>query len=128
MMKYAILDENGIPLVLAEETSLPSGAVLLDGSAHLETLSRQMVSGGVWVDRPVTILTATSGPSAVVTLVASSEAASVRILDMDAGEVLLETTAGPGADWEFVDPGSYQIEIEPALPWLPATLQLEVPE
>ena len=127
MPKHAILSPAGLPLILSEaDGAPPPGAVILAASASLETLSRQMLVEGVWQDRPAVDLTRTPGSPAGVTLSAGPAACPVRIIDIDAGEVLFEGTAEVGASWSFPDAGRFAVESDPPEPWLPAVLRFEV--
>jgi hypothetical protein len=127
-MKFAILTSAGIPSRLSETESAPEGATILPENAALEVISRQMFIDGAWQDRPAARLDLALGSPARVTLVSASEPATVTIFDLDADEPLAAGLAAPGDHWEFPDPGRYAVEVDPALPWLPAVLRFEVPE
>ena len=125
-MKFAVVNPDGLPLILGDVEAPPEGATHLPASVPLETLSRQMLVEGVWQDRPAVALTLTPGSPASVTLSAGPAACPVRITDIAAGEILFEGTAGAGTSWSFPDAGSYAVESDPPSPWLPAVLRFEV--
>ena len=127
-MKYALLDPTGLPLALGEAEIAPGGATILPASANLVVLMRQHLVDGVWQDRPAAVLTQTAGAPETVTLTDAPAGASVRIFDLLADELILDSPATVGDFWTFPDPGQYAIEVDAPAPWLPASLHIEVPQ
>lgn len=128
MTKFALIDPTGIPTLLAETGgAAPAGALVLPATADLIELSRQQLIDGQWTPRPATLLTRSAEAPWTITLAEAPAAATVRIFDLDADELLFEGQASPGAVWTFSDPGRYAVEVDPPAPWLPTTLRLEVP-
>lgn len=128
-MKYAMISDQGLPLILVEAEAIPEGALVLPEHADLVALSRQMCHEGAWHARPVVsieVAARVSGSPAALT-VSGPGTAHVRIVDVAGQEVLLEDETPLPASWSLPDAGLYAVDVAPPAPWLPATLSFEVP-
>jgi hypothetical protein len=128
MIKYAVLSDDGLFVeAVGSAVVAPAGAIELPGVFDLSQALRCQVVAGELVPRP-------SIPPLVLTVAGVRvEGCPVGTLvvvhDLEVSEVLAEittTAVDPVADLALPDPGAYQIEVCPPLPYIGFTINHEV--
>lgn len=129
MIQYAILSPDGYPLQLGTAPALPEGATELPAGADLTRLARMRFTGGSWIDRPqpMAAVDHDAAGAAIVTVSGAAPGSRLVVIDVEWGEAIFTDTFDLAGQWRLPDPGSYSIEIETPLPWLPQVLRVEVP-
>ena len=124
MIHYAMLDATGVyPHTAGRGVALPKGALETPGDLLPAQIIRMMLDDGVWVPRPEVPPMAVTPP--LVTCEGLPTGSTVTVSDGETGEVLATLT--DPISLELPDPGPYQIEVTPPLPWLPLSQRVIVP-
>jgi len=102
---------------------MPEGAEETPGDLLPVQIIRMMLDGGVWVPRPEVPPLAVTPPR--VTCEGLPMGSMVTVTDGETGETLATLTDPTLLD--LPDPGPYQIDVTPPLPWLHLRVRVITP-
>lgn len=129
MKKYAILSDDGLFVEAAGEAKfVPEGALELPAGFDLALVLRGHIVAGELVARPQL-------PPPIQSLNACDinecpPGTVITVRDVELSEVLIEFTTSlenPGAHLAMNDPGTYQFDIAPPLPFIGMVFTKEIP-
>jgi len=124
MIHYVTLDPTGVyPHTAGRGGVLPEGAVETPGDLLPAQIIRMMLDGGVWVPRPE--MPPLRVEATMVACDGLPAGSTVTVSDGETGETLAVMT--DPAFFSLPDPGPYQIEVAPPLPWLPLSQLVIMP-
>lgn len=119
-IKFAILDGSGLVVStgIAQAEAVPEGAVSLAWASDLATIARGYFVDGIWQARPAAPALQETGPN-TWRLPECPAGTVLTIADCEDGTVLIDGPVSGDVDFQLVDPGQYQVELIPPVPFLP---------
>ena len=118
MQKFAIVDANGVPVLLGSNQIAMDGSVPIPEFDDLAGYAGKWWDGAAWQDRP-------RMPEPIIGAASMDwtglpTGATATVTDGDTGAVLATATESGGAiDLTFGDPGRYLIDVTADAPWMP---------
>lgn len=126
MIQFAFLDTENLVIAAGSNTLIPGGAVALPGEVTAEVAMRMMLLDGQFVQRPTLTEPELGVRQARFTGLPLGTTAVID--DILTGYQMATLPEVNGViEIELPDLGLYRIEVTPPRPWLPMTLQIEVP-
>lgn len=110
MMRYARLNAHGVP----DLTSTHQGDDMVEVPDGIDPMTH-MCPSGIWVPRPRVELSVQGNR---IDLAGMPPGTVLEVIDVGASATLLTDTLEGDESLMLVDPGSYQIEVTPPMPWL----------
>ena len=124
MIHYVTLDPTGVyPHTAGRGGVLPEGAVETPGDLLPAQILRMMLEGGVWVARPEVPPLVIAPPRVICDGLPPGTV--VTVVDGETGETLATLT--DPRFFTLPDPGPYQVDVTPPLPWLPLSQRVVMP-
>ena len=131
IVRYALLDPEGYPVRFGQAGSVPNGFTALPEGTSLQDAPLLHLVDGIWVYRPALtapVIAPVPGTGVSITWTDLPALTQATVIDAQIGAELATLSEVLGQIHIILpDTGAYVIELTPPRPYLPMTVEIEVP-